>query len=270
MYCTNCGAARTEGAVYCHNCGNALDWGKSCPSVTVSERGTDLRLVPWGGRQVGLGVLLVAISVAPVTAISLGIGSTMDKYDEALATWISVHLMGLVIFGIVWRLGIYHFQAPVSALGLLPWGIPKRRTVLLGAGALGASLLLTLAYSSLVGLFDADILSPPDIPPDIAFPGAAAVFTFQALAVATPITEEIFFRGFVFAGLIPRLGVGWAMVVSAVVFSAFHLSVGVLIPVFITGLLFVWLYRQTGSLWPSIFAHAGQNTLAVALEIYGV
>ena len=82
------------------------------------------------------------------------------------------------------------------------------------------------------------------------------------------MTEEIFFRGFIFAGLAPKLGVWRAMLVSALVFSLFHLSLGLLVPVFITGFLLAWLYRQTGSIWPSILAHAGQNTLAVLATIY--
>jgi len=94
------------------------------------------------------------------------------------------------------------------------------------------------------------------------------VFTFQALALATPLTEEIFFRGFIFAGLIPRLGVGWAMVASAAIFSVSHVSVGVLVPIFITGLALAWLYWRTGSLWTSIAAHAGQNALVVAVQAY--
>ncbi len=270
MYCVNCGAVRTEGAAYCADCWDRLESREAHAGATGPELWAKMVPVPWRGGQVGLGILLVAIAVAPVALISLGAGGAVDRYDKALATWISVHLMGLVILGVVWRLGIYRFQVPISTLGFVSWRIPEFKAALLTAGTLGASLLFTVVYAAVVGLLEVDFLSPPEIPSDIAFPGAAAALTFQALAVATPITEEIFFRGFVFAGLIPGLGVGWAMVVSAAVFSAFHLSVGALVPVFVTGLLFAWLYRQTGSLWPGILAHAGQNALAVALEIYGV
>ena len=224
--------------------------------------------VPWRGGQVALGILLAAILVLPVTVIAIGIGSLAEQYDVALSTWVSVHLMGLGIIGVVWGLGIHRYKAPLSTLGLARLGLPRAKTVFLTLGVLVASLLATVVYARLMSLIDSNVLSPPDIPSDIAFPGAAAAFTFQALAVATPVTEEIFFRGFVFSGLRARLGAGWAMVASAAVFSLFHLSVGVLIPVFITGLLLAWLYRRTGSLWPSIFAHAGQNALAVAVEVF--
>ena len=43
-----------------------------------------------------------------------------------------------------------------------------------------------------------------------------------------------------------------------------------MVPIFITGFLLAWLYRQTGSIWPSIMDHGGQNALAVLATIYGV
>ena len=146
--------------------------------------------------------------------------------------------------------------------------MPHFEWLLVTVGVLVASLVATIIYSLVAGIFHSDFLLPPEIPPEIAFPGPAVAATFQALAVWTPLTEEIFFRGFIFAGLAPRLGVWRAMLVSALVFSLFHLTLGLLVPVFITGFLLAWLYRQTGSIWPSIVAHAGQNTLAVLATIY--
>ncbi|MED5568055.1 MAG: CPBP family intramembrane glutamic endopeptidase, partial [Chloroflexota bacterium] len=54
-------------------------------------------------------------------------------------------------------------------------------------------------------------------------------------------------------------------------FSSFHIlfSIGVLVPIFVTGMLLAWLYHRTGSLWPGIAAHAGLNALAVSALILG-
>ena len=215
-------------------------------------------------------IVVVAVSIIPLTAIAIGIGRLAGQYDVALTAWVSVHLLGLAIIGVVWRFGISRFSAPWSTLGLTPIVIPRLNTAFMTAGALGGSLAATVVYGVLIGLIDSDILSTPDISADIAFPGLAAVFTFQALVVVTPVVEEVFFRGFIFSGLVPRFGVGWAMLASSVVFSLSHLTVGVLIPIFVTGLLLAWLYQRTGTLWPSIVAHAGQNALALAVEVYGV
>ena len=270
MYCANCGVRRIDGASYCHNCGHRLDPSGPLPATSGKSQRAEARWVPWRGGQVGLGILLVVIFLIPVTAVAVGIDHWMERYDEATIAWVSIHFMGLAIVVVVWRLGIRRYRAPFSVLGLVPLGFPSAQTVLMTFGILGASLAFTVVYAALVESIGSDFLLPPDIPSDIAFPGVAAVFTFQALALVTPFTEELFFRGFVFAGLIPRMGVGWAIVASAVIFSLFHLAVGVLIPVFVTGLLLGWLYYRTGSLWPCILAHAGQNALAVAVEVYGV
>ena len=269
-YCTSCGHQTIDGASYCSNCGNLLDPSGAPSRGVLADPGDPPAGVPWRSGQVALGIVLVAISIVPVTFIAIGVGPLAGQYDEAMTTWLTVHLMGLVIVGVVWRFGVRRLKARLPTLGLTPITLPRVKTVFMTVGALGLSLVVTVVYSVLIGLVDSDILSPPDISPDIAFPGPAVVFTFQALAVATPLLEEVFFRGFVFSGLVPRLGVGWAIVASAVIFSLFHLAVGVLIPIFVTGLLLAWLYYRTGSLWPSIVAHAGQNTLAVALEVYGV
>jgi hypothetical protein len=139
------------------------------------------------------------------------------------------------------------------------------KVILTTVGVLILSLGATAAYAALVEVSGIEILEPPEIPAAIMLPGAGAAITFLALVVWTPFTEEIFFRGFVFAGLLPRFGSTGAMIVSALIFSVFHIAPGVLIPIFITGLLLAWLYRRTGSLWPCIAAHAGQNAIALAV-----
>ena len=288
-YCPNCGTQRIESGAYCHRCGHALGIPVSqtshenhgIPVIGETQATPDMlggeeeaRLtadgqVPWRGGQVFLGIILVLVSLIPVTGIAFAFGALAGRYDEATIVWVSVHLMAISTAVVVWRLGVHNRPALWRLLGLNPMQYPLAKSVLLALGALGGSLLLTVIYSAVVNLFSLDTFSPPDIGGEIAFPGAAAFFTFQAVAVVTPITEEVFFRGFVFSGLIPRFGVGKAMVLSALVFSAFHLSLGVLVPVFLTGLLLALLYRKTESIWPCVLAHAGQNGLAVALEIYG-
>ena len=270
MFCANCGHPAIETASYCTNCGHLLG-PQPRPSPSLAAGGA-LRLppVPWRGRHVLVGILLAVIAIFPVAIVSLGLGSLWERYEDAVVTWVSVHLMGVALLAVVWYLGLRRYGAPVSALGLKAPAIPGLKPALLTVGVLGASLAATVIYSSLVDLIGSDVLTPPEIDVDLAFPGPAVVLTFQALAIVTPLTEEVFFRGFIFAGWIARLGPWRAMVASALVFSAFHLSVGlgVIVPIFITGFLLAWLYRQTGSLWGCVAAHAGQNALVVALEVY--
>ena len=267
-YCSNCGQPQLTDGDYCHYCGSLL--GALGSPSKGPDTGSERSAVPWQPMQVVLGVAAVGVLSVPAAYIAVSVGRVTGRYEEALSAWLGVHLLALVVVGAVWCLGIRMFNAPWAALGLRPALVPRSRAVLFAVGTLAASLAASFVYVAIIDLIDVDILSPPDIPSDIVFPGLAGALTFQALAVVTPVAEEVFFRGFVFAGLAPRLGVGWAMVVSSAVFSLFHLDVGVLIPIFVTGLLLAWLYHRTGSLWPGMLAHGGQNALAVAVAVYGV
>ena len=270
MYCIYCGQPRPLDAAFCPHCGRAISAVELPPRTGPTLVGGRIPLVPWRGGQVAFGILLVLISIVPVTIMALGLGSLAGEYEDALGVWTSSHLMGLAILAVVWILGLKRYGVGLSALGFRAPRMPHIQWILVTLGALAASLVATAIYSAIISLTNSDVLAPPEIPGEIAFPGPAAAATFQALAVWTPLTEEIFFRGFIFAGLAPRLGVWRAMLVSALVFSLFHLSLGLLVPVLITGFLLAWLYRQTGSIWPSILAHAGQNTLAVLATLYWV
>ena len=210
---------------------------------------------------------------------AIGIGRLVERYEDALVTWVTVHMMALAIIGVVWRFGVYRSPSPLVLLGLTHLGLPglKERSglaglvnngVLMALVVLGVNLLFTALYGMIVEVLHWDALSPPEIEAGIAFPGAAAILTFQALALVTPLTEELFFRGFVLRGLMSGLGAGWAIVSSAAIFSIFHWDIGVLVPVFVTGLLLGWLYHRTGSLWPGVLVHGAQNALALTVEVY--
>ncbi|MCH2513643.1 MAG: hypothetical protein DSY79_10520 [Chloroflexi bacterium] len=222
--------------------------------------------VTWGGWQIAAGIIVVMISLFAAAAAAFAIGSLYPAQEDAVATWISVHLMGLAIVATVWYLGLRHSQDPLAVLRLSGVHCPRKRTVLLMFGVMAASLIATSIYSIIVESLGLDRFTTPDVESDIFFDGPAVLLTFQALAFITPMSEEIFFRGFIFRGLLPKMGPWGAITFSALVFSAFHLSLGVVVPIFITGFLLAWLYWRTGSLWAAIGAHAGQNALALGVQ----
>ena len=170
----------------------------------------------------------------------------------------------------MWYLGLRPTGASFARLGLRATRIHAGWAILLIIAALALSIFSTWLYSFIIEQIGVDWLLPPESYTEIVFEGPAVVLTFLALALWTPLTEELFFRGFVFAGLVHPRGVAGALVISAMIFSAFHLLAGpgVLVPIFITGFLLAWLYHFTGSLWPSIAAHAGQNGAALLATIY--
>lgn len=83
-----------------------------------------------------------------------------------------------------------------------------------------------------------------------------------------PFVEELVFRGVLLSGLASRMRIGWAMLVSAIVFGCVHLPdfkfAWYPVPALILlGLVLAWLRVRTRSLWPSIMLHAANNFFAV-------
>jgi CAAX protease family protein len=97
---------------------------------------------------------------------------------------------------------------------------------------------------------------------------------FVAVILAAPLAEEVFFRGFVFPGLIRLIGVAGAIFASGLVFAMFHIqgadTVGLIIPFTPIGMLFAWLYYKTGTLWTSIAAHLVFNLVSFIILAFTV
>ena len=87
------------------------------------------------------------------------------------------------------------------------------------------------------------------------------------IALAAPVSEEIFFRGMLFGGLRRNMGRLPAAAVSALVFGALHATTGVTAvpPLIVFGFVLALLYERTGSLLPGMLGHAINNGLALAL-----
>jgi hypothetical protein len=85
-----------------------------------------------------------------------------------------------------------------------------------------------------------------------------------------PISEELFFRGFLFGGLRGKLSFWPAALISGAFFGSIHLLGGsweVIPPLAVFGILLAWLYERTGSIGPPILMHALQNGIAFTITV---
>ncbi len=83
------------------------------------------------------------------------------------------------------------------------------------------------------------------------------MFVFFAACIV-PIVEELVFRGMLYPAWKQAWGWGAGAFGSAIVFGLFH---GAFLPQFLAGLIFVCVFRRTGSLRSSIYVHATFNLL---------
>ena len=78
-------------------------------------------------------------------------------------------------------------------------------------------------------------------------------------AIVAPLTEETFFRGFLFTGLRERYPLWTAAGISGLLFGLIHFMPLALPPLTLYGIIFAWLRERTGSIWPGILMHALVN-----------
>ena len=87
-----------------------------------------------------------------------------------------------------------------------------------------------------------------------------------ALCLAAPISEEFFFRGFLFRGWSQSfLGPVGAIVLSSAVWAAIHTQYNVLYitEIFTIGLLFGYFRYRSGSTWLTMIAHGCVNLVSI-------
>ncbi|NMO16730.1 CPBP family intramembrane metalloprotease [Pyxidicoccus fallax] len=192
------------------------------------------------------------------------VGGFAQFINPAFGIWFTELFVFLALGWVMLR---YAGWRPAVFTGLMP----VRRLPLLFGFLLGVAnffaLVVPIQYAAqliapewLTEMFDGSRLFEEQTTVEL-------VLILTGVTVAAPLCEEFFFRGIFQKGLTPRPPASptRTLVVSAVVFSAFHLDpVGFAARVEL-GLLFGWLYLRTGSLWPSIGAHAANNFVSSAL-----
>jgi membrane protease YdiL (CAAX protease family) len=88
-----------------------------------------------------------------------------------------------------------------------------------------------------------------------------------AFVIMAPIAEEVFFRGVVFNAWLREGGRRWAFIGSSALFALIHLSLVLLVPLFLLGLALAWVYQRSGNLLAPIAMHATVNGISVALAL---
>ena len=93
-------------------------------------------------------------------------------------------------------------------------------------------------------------------------PQATVIWSTINILLWTPIMEEIGFRGLIYTTLRSRIGPTLAIVISATLFSALHLSsLAGFLSIFWSGLLLAYAYERYHSLLPGMVMHSAGNLL---------
>ncbi len=98
--------------------------------------------------------------------------------------------------------------------------------------------------------------------------GGNVMQVFLIIAVAPAICEELLFRGFMFNSLKERYRAVRAMVIVAVLFGIYHMSVIKFIPTALLGFIFCYVAYESGSIFPSMVMHFLNNAFSVMIICY--
>ena len=219
--------------------------------------------VPWSMRDVVVGTALFA----PIGVVgSLGLGVLLARSvladDKILAAVLGSTLLPVALIAGAWLFGLRRYNVPATLLGFKRTSATS--ALWLPVVALSIGLTATGVYALTMKALGFDMLVPNQNLEEIgALDGFARVPTFAIVGLLAPFGEEVFFRGFLLAALVPIIGGLRGALVSSAIFSVAHLNVGTLFPIFVLGMLLAWLYLRTGSIWPAFVAHAAQNLLAL-------
>jgi membrane protease YdiL (CAAX protease family) len=238
--------------------------------ATLERPEREARRVPWGLADSiwGLvGGLLLVVIVPPLLVLPFdpNLGDP-DKASDAAIIATQVLFDGMLATVAIGMASRWRFNVR-EALYLL--GVRRFEPSAIG----WTFAVLGLYYAGAIA-FSALVLQPKqqDIGKELGVcnPGFGIAFAaILAVIAVAPFAEELFFRGFFFAGLRTRWSLWPSALVSGAVFGLVHAPTGptAAIPLAGLGVGLAWLYNKTDSIWPCMLAHFLNNALAISVVV---
>ena len=219
---------------------------------------------PFAAMAVTVGVALVGVTLIAVAAELAGADvSTGDPPPGVTIGGTLVQDLGLVLSALL-------FARMVERPRLVHFGLTRTapgRAVGWIALAWALFFAFSFAWAAALGITESE-----DLPQELGAEDSTLNLVVVALlvTVVAPVTEEFFFRGFLFATLWRRVGLLPAAIVGGAIFGAIHFGSAepeFIPPLAVFGLLLCLLYVWTRSLLPCIVLHALNNGLALGVSL---
>lgn len=248
----------------------AWEQGTTSVSLVAEPSSALVGRVRWGiPDAVVAWIVGVVVSVLAAIPFVSSAGEIPDR-DKVVATLVLLVVQDLGVVG--WLLAVSHRKG----LGTLraDFGLAVRPIDLAwvpaGIVVFAVASLLVLPISELAGLDESSQDVVKTFERNLAVWEQVAFVL--AVAVLTPIVEELLFRGVLLRGLLRRTSPFWAVFGSALIFSLVHFlgdpGAGYYTPAFLLlGLVSGLAAVESGRLGPSIGLHAGFNLLSAVLII---
>jgi membrane protease YdiL (CAAX protease family) len=217
----------------------------------------------WGAARAFAGLALLLL----ITILAAGIASAFDSDLETLgAVLVLQALLAAAMIYVPFQVANPDGFARPAALGLGP---SARAPVATAAIAYLAYIGCAIVISALFSPEQEDITRELGVDEGV-LGGIAAFFL---IVIAAPVAEEIFFRGFMFAGIRSHGSFLVAALVSSGIWGLFHFtgegSWPVVLQLSLFGVILAAVYERTGSIRPCIALHMLNNAIAFAVLASG-
>ena len=219
----------------------------------------------WGPGRVLAGLAMLLFSIVVAASIAAAVDPDLEAPGALLALQgVLAGAMIAVAFLVAGRDG----PAMPKALGL-----GRSRHAPIATAFLGylAYLACALVISALLSPEQEDITRELGVDEG----ALAAIVAFLLIVIAAPVAEEVFFRGFMFAGIRGSSTSFWSFPVAAVISSGiwglFHYtgsgSWPIVLQLSIFGVILCAVYERTGSIRPTIALHMINNAIAFTVLV---
>jgi hypothetical protein len=224
---------------------------------------TNPRLARYGSWPIVIGVLLGAVMLATVFSLPVIISfSGTNILANPWALFVLIAVEDAVLLAIVYLLLIRSGVTSWSEMGFT-------RTLSLrslGYGVLFGVLFViaAAAVGIILNALGIEQTQAAQFPIENATGGGLAAI-WVAGVVFAPVTEEIFFRGYLYRAMSALKGRTRGLIYSSLLFGVVHFNLPAFLPIMLGAMILAEGYRRTGDLWVPVIAHALNNAFAFTL-----
>lgn len=223
-------------------------------SFKIFEKRSDIK----PGTVPKIGDLILSIVVLLLLSIYLGLAVGTDSvFGSTVVSQLLIVSMPLLL--------VWYMKSDVKTLFSLK--VPKLKDIAGGFVLyIGVYALMLLASFILISVFPQSAKNTEmtfDLLMDQPF-----VLVALVIAVMPAIGEELYFRGLIFGSLRHHYRAVWAIVITALVFGVFHLSLIKVIPTGMLGACFAYITYVSGSIYIGMFLHFFNNFISVITMKY--
>lgn len=215
------------------------------------------RFATWTTLLLAVGIFALSALLGTLVAsiiMKLRGGSVLSMTPDVTLIYYLIQMVPVIVFLVARRVKMgynsgIHLTARPGTLPMLLWGI-----VCLLAVSVVIEPLLSLFPTTAYDMVQQSL--------------GTGVWAILSTVVCAPILEEILFRGLILESVRERLGVAWAIVLSALLFGLVHGNLMQGINAFVIGLILGYVYVKTRSLTATIIIHAFNNAIGYVVMAY--